>query len=89
MGSELSSDPIADRIERHKAVDRIFHWVAAASFIALLATGLLPVVGVKFGWVTIHWIAESLRRCSPGASRAFADVAQVALHVDPLARPSR
>lgn len=47
----------ADRIERHKTVDRIFHWVAAASVIALLATGLLPVVGVRFPWVTIHWCA--------------------------------
>ena len=47
----------SDRIERHKPVDRIFHWVAAASIIALLATGLLPVVGVKFPWVTIHWCA--------------------------------
>ena len=47
----------ADRIERHKTGDRIFHWVAAASVIALLATGLLPVFGVRFPWVTIHWCA--------------------------------
>jgi cytochrome b subunit of formate dehydrogenase len=57
MGSEFDSDPSSGRIERHKAVDRIFHWVAAASVIALLATGLLPVAGVKFPWVTIHWCA--------------------------------
>lgn len=47
----------AERIERHAAVDRVFHWVAALSVAALLATGLLPVVGIKFPWVTIHWIA--------------------------------
>jgi cytochrome b subunit of formate dehydrogenase len=56
-GSGARSDPNSRRIERHKAVDRIFHWVTAASVIALLATGLLPVVGLKFPWVTIHWCA--------------------------------
>jgi cytochrome b subunit of formate dehydrogenase len=53
----LNSDPAADRVERHQAIDRVFHWVAAASVIVLLASGLLPVIGVKFPWVTIHWCA--------------------------------
>jgi formate dehydrogenase subunit gamma len=45
-----------ERIERHKGVDRLFHWLTAASVLTLLATGLLPVVGIKFDWVPIHWI---------------------------------
>jgi len=48
---------VADRIERHAAVDRVFHWISAVSVLALLATGLLPVVGLKFPWVLVHWIS--------------------------------
>jgi hypothetical protein len=29
----------------------------AASVFVLLATGFLPVIGIQFSWVTIHWIA--------------------------------
>jgi formate dehydrogenase subunit gamma len=46
-----------DRIVRHRLPDRIFHWVMAAAVLALLATGFLPILGVRFGWVTLHWIA--------------------------------
>ncbi len=45
------------RILRHSIVSRIFHWVMALSVITLLATGFLPILGVNFSWVTIHWIA--------------------------------
>jgi cytochrome b subunit of formate dehydrogenase len=37
-----------DRIVRHRLPDRIFHWVMAASVLALLATGFLPILGVRF-----------------------------------------
>lgn len=47
-------------IERHAAVDRGFHWLTAVAMFVLLATGLLPVVGVRFAWVEIHWIAGLL-----------------------------
>jgi cytochrome b subunit of formate dehydrogenase len=47
----------ADRIERHAAVDRVFHWVTAVTMFVLLGTGLLPIVGIRFAWVEIHWIA--------------------------------
>jgi cytochrome b subunit of formate dehydrogenase len=46
-----------ERIPRHAAVDRWFHWITAISVLTLLATSLLPIVGVRFSWVTIHWIA--------------------------------
>ena len=37
--------------------DRIFHWIMASSVLALLVTSFLPIFGVKFAWVTPHWIA--------------------------------
>ena len=32
----------------------------AASVLALLATGFLPILGVRFAWVTMHWMAGLL-----------------------------
>jgi cytochrome b subunit of formate dehydrogenase len=45
------------RIVRHRLVDRLFHWVMAASMLALMATGLSVAVELEFSWLTIHWIA--------------------------------
>ena len=45
-----------DRVLRHQLIDRLLHWVIAACMFALLATGLLPVFGIKFNWVEPHWI---------------------------------
>jgi cytochrome b subunit of formate dehydrogenase len=45
-----------ERVERHKGVDRLFHWLTAAAVLTLMATGLLPALGIfKFDWVVIHW----------------------------------
>ena len=44
-----------DRVQRHALVDRWFHWVTAAAMLALLVTGLLPVVGIPFAWLDVHW----------------------------------
>ena len=49
-----------DKVQRHAGVDRLFHWVTAATMSVLLATSLLPVVGIRFAWVKIHWIAGLL-----------------------------
>jgi cytochrome b subunit of formate dehydrogenase len=46
----------ADRVERHKAIDRAYHWVMALSVLILLATAFLPILGIKFEWVGIHWV---------------------------------
>jgi formate dehydrogenase subunit gamma len=46
-----------ERIIRHKLLSRLMHWLMAASILALLATGLLPKLGVKFDWLVIHWVA--------------------------------
>jgi formate dehydrogenase subunit gamma len=60
MGSDAipaSAEPTqTGRIVRHAGVDRAFHWLTAAAVLTLMATGLLPVLGVRFNWVVIHWI---------------------------------
>jgi len=48
---------IPERVARHSPAARAFHWVMAASMFTLLFTAFLPIVGVKFDWVTFHWIA--------------------------------
>jgi cytochrome b subunit of formate dehydrogenase len=48
---------VNERIERHALPDRLFHWVQAICMFVLLATSLLPVVGIQFAWVMPHWIA--------------------------------
>ena len=45
------------RIQRHAFVDRLFHWLSAVTVLALMATAFLPILGIEFAWVTIHWIA--------------------------------
>ena len=45
----------AGRIQRHKLVDRIYHWSMAVCTLTLLATSFLPIIGWKFAWLTIHW----------------------------------
>jgi formate dehydrogenase subunit gamma len=47
----------SDRVLRHAGVDRLFHWLTALCVITLMATGLLPHMGVQFEWVNIHWVA--------------------------------
>lgn len=57
--AEPSAAPAAGgkvvRKVRHLLVDRLFHWLSAASVLVLMATGLLPILGVDFAWVTVHW----------------------------------
>lgn len=48
------------RVIRHRVIDRIFHWGMAASVLVLLATGVLPVIGIEFPWLVIHWWAGLL-----------------------------
>ncbi|MDX1491061.1 MAG: cytochrome b/b6 domain-containing protein [Pseudohongiellaceae bacterium] len=44
-------------IKRHEGIDRAFHWIMAASVLTLIATGILPILGVQVAWLNIHWIA--------------------------------
>jgi len=48
---------IPERVVRHTASARSFHWLMAASMLTLLVTAFFPLVGIRFAWVTIHWIA--------------------------------
>lgn len=45
------------RVTRHDTTDRIFHWLMAISVFALLITGVLPIIGINFAWLELHWIA--------------------------------
>lgn len=45
------------RVQRHEQIDRIMHWVMAISIFALLVTGVFPIIGIEFAWLTLHWIA--------------------------------
>lgn len=53
---DLSSPSPSDRVYRHAGIDRLFHWLTALAVLTLMATGLLPHVGVRFNWVSIHWV---------------------------------
>ena len=46
----------ANKVIRHSAFDRAGHWLTAISVLVLLATAFLPILGVEFDWVGIHWI---------------------------------
>ncbi len=52
-----ASARIPDKIPRHSLGARLFHWVMAAAMFVLLFTAFLPKVGVRFDWVTYHWMA--------------------------------
>lgn len=53
-----AADPaIPEKIVRHTGPARMFHWVMAATMIALLVTGFFPIVGLEFSWLTIHWVS--------------------------------
>src|SRR5262249_11235818 len=43
------------RVLRHHLVDRIYHWLMAASVLILMGSAFFPIVGWKFEWVTLHW----------------------------------
>jgi formate dehydrogenase subunit gamma len=47
---------IPDKIVRHTGAARAFHWVMATSMLVLLATGFLPILGLEFDWLNLHWI---------------------------------
>lgn len=48
------------KVHRHDAIDRAFHWIMAGSVLVLIATGVMPIIGIRFAWLNIHWIAGLL-----------------------------
>ena len=54
---EASRPDLPAKITRHSLTARMFHWVMAAAMFTLLLTAFLPIAGIKFAWVTWHWMA--------------------------------
>jgi cytochrome b subunit of formate dehydrogenase len=51
---------VPERVPRHSLAARLFHWIMAASMFTLLFTAFLPKVGIRFNWITYHWIAGTV-----------------------------
>lgn len=49
--------PLDGRQLRHAGIDRLFHWGTALTVALLMGTSLLPIMGIRFGWYSIHWIS--------------------------------
>jgi formate dehydrogenase gamma subunit len=47
---------VSARVVRHALADRVFHWLTAACVLTLLGTAFLPILGLKFDWVMVHWM---------------------------------
>ncbi len=51
---------IPEKIERHSLPARIFHWTMSIAMLTLLVTAFVPVMGLQFNWVELHWQAGVL-----------------------------
>lgn len=49
-----------DRVSRHSLIDRLYHWLMAIAVLTLMGTAFLPILGIRFEWITIHWMAGVL-----------------------------
>jgi formate dehydrogenase subunit gamma len=56
-GPAVPEASLPQRIVRHNGPARAFHWLTTLAMFALLITAFFPVIGIRFPWVTIHWIA--------------------------------
>jgi len=45
-----------ERVKRHALADRLYHWLMAVCVLTLMGTAFLPISGIKFEWLTIHWV---------------------------------
>jgi len=50
-------NPAPTLVTRHAPIDRVFHWITAIAVLLLLASGFLPIVGLRFSWLPLHWIS--------------------------------
>ncbi len=57
LDDERAQRGAGDHVVRHFLIDRLFHWLTAISVFILLFTAFLPILGVKFSWVTPHWVS--------------------------------
>ena len=51
---------VPEKIERHSLGARAFHWLMAIAMLVLLVTAFVPVIGLQFAWVELHWMAGVL-----------------------------
>ncbi|MCZ0954047.1 MAG: hypothetical protein OXJ56_15870, partial [Rhodospirillaceae bacterium] len=56
-GNGAGTPDSARRLTRHALADRLLHWGMAVSTLILLGTAFLPILGIEFAWVTIHWVS--------------------------------
>ena len=57
MNGPVANDPDEpDSGARHRWPDRVFHWLMAASVVVLAASAFLPILGIRFDWVPVHWM---------------------------------
>ncbi len=57
MTEENLDESAQERLIRHQLPDRSLHWIMAFCVLTLLITSFFPILGLKFAWVTLHWIA--------------------------------
>jgi formate dehydrogenase subunit gamma len=57
VGHDAQRAAASDRLVRHAGIDRLVHWIVAASVLVLMGTAFLPIVGFDFAWVTVHWVS--------------------------------
>ena len=60
MSGAATTVAATDRVERHAFIDRVPLGHGRDHGRALLATGLLPVIGIHFAWLDIHAISGVL-----------------------------
>jgi cytochrome b subunit of formate dehydrogenase len=48
---------VPERVARHGMSARVSHWTLAVATFALLITAFVPMLGLQFPWLTIHWVA--------------------------------
>ena len=48
---------VPEKVKRHSLSARAFHWLMSLAMFGLLVTAFVPVLGIQFAWVTLHWIA--------------------------------
>jgi len=56
-GGAADATAVPPRVVRHSLGSRLFHWSMALAMLVLLGTAFVPVMGFRFDWVTIHWVA--------------------------------
>jgi formate dehydrogenase subunit gamma len=59
-GAMSEASTASGRVIRHLFADRLYHWLMAIAVLVLMGTAFLPILGIKFQWVDIHWMTGVL-----------------------------